>query len=188
MKTIVLAGVLGGLAAFLWSAISWMALPFHGDELRGIQAPDPVITAFLDALPETGIYHHPPLPPADADEAAMTAFVERMEKGPRIPLMVFRKEGTNPFPPENFVLSILTNVLGALIAAWLLSRTTVRSYGGRVLFVSALGAFGALAMVVPGWIWWSYPASHGLIECTDAVAAWTLAGLVIAKLAPTAEA
>lgn len=179
MKKILLAGIGGGLAAFLWTAVSWMALPFHSASLHNIPAPPAEVEGFLSDLGESGVYHFPGLPPS-SDQ--MPEYAERMRRGPRVTMMVYRAEGSEPFPPSNFAINISASIASAAIAAALLAAAGLAGYGQRVAFVAALGLFVTLAKIVPAWVWWSYPTAFAVADIVDALVAWALAGLVIARI------
>lgn len=179
MKKVLLAGLAGGIVVFLWSAVSWMALPFHAASLRNVPTPQAEVEGFLSGLGESGVYHYPGMPPS-SDQ--MPEFAERMRRGPRVTMMVYRAEGAEPFPPMNFAINLLAGIASAVIAAALLAAAGIAGYGRRVVFVASLGLFVTLTHIVPAWVWWSYPPSFAVAEVVDALAAWALAGLVIARI------
>lgn len=179
MKKTLLAGLVGGIIVFFWGAVSWMALPFHSASLNNMPQPSAEVESFLADLGESGIYHFPGLPPSNDQ---MAEYTERMRRGPRVTKMVYRAEGSEPFLPANFVINISSSIGAALVAAALLAAAGIAGYGRRVLFVAALGLFATLAQTVPSWVWWSYPTDFAIAEVVDALMAWALAGLAIARI------
>ncbi|MEQ1919893.1 MAG: hypothetical protein ABL955_11895, partial [Elusimicrobiota bacterium] len=48
--------VVGGLIAFAWSAVSWMALPFHDMTISRFADPASVVNVLSANAPHSGIY------------------------------------------------------------------------------------------------------------------------------------
>lgn len=182
MKRTLIAGLSGGLIVFVWGALSWMALPYHVESIDNLPHEAQAVSTFLEAIPESGMYHYPGLPPADATAQQREAWEARVKAGPRIPLMICRVEGSDPLPAENFFFGFAGNLAAALLAAGLLGVTALRSYGSRVLFVTLLGGFASLSSVLPNWTWWSFTGLYGTLEIGDLLIGWCLAGLAIAKI------
>lgn len=88
--------------------------------------------------------------------------------------------------PRQLIWELVTDILGAMVAAIVLSYT-VAPYLRRVVLVGALGLFGWLSISISYWIWYGFPASYILAEGIDQVVGWLLGGLVIARFAGASD-
>ena len=191
MKQLLLAGLLGGLAAFVWVGISWMALPWHESSFHTLPDGEAVVESLGARGLSTGVYHYPGLPEA-AEGAARTdtdrrALAERYRRGPNINLLVYSTRGAELFAPRQFLAGLALNVAAATLAAGLLALTggQLVRYRHRVGFVAALGVFATLVSHLASWNWGLFPADYTLAMVQDHVVGWLLAGCVIAwKLKP----
>lgn len=85
-KRIVLAGVLGGLAMFLWSSIAHMALGLGSLGIKDIPNEQAMLGAMKTNLPQPGFYFFPALglaPGASRTErtAAMDVYQQKVASG-----------------------------------------------------------------------------------------------------------
>ena len=93
MKNTLIAGLLGGLTLFVWTAISWMGIrPFVMD-VKPLPNSEIVLEQFEDA--ESGLYAYPTEEMEDWEEA--------YTNGPRVTFMVFHAGGDQPFAPSMFI-------------------------------------------------------------------------------------
>jgi len=180
MKRILLAGVLGGLAAFVWSAFSHMVLPLGEAGVRALPAESKVLESLRGSVPEAGLYLFPA--PSDTSPEAQAQWMERHRTGP-VGLLVYKPVGGEFSFPRYLAIELLTNILAATLAAVLLGRVS-GGYLQRALAVAALGLFAWLSISLSYWNWYGFPTIFILAEGLDQVAGWFLAGLVIARVMP----
>jgi hypothetical protein len=179
MKRILLAGILGGIVVFVFSAIDHMVLPTGHMGLKSLPREEAVLAALRAGIPEPGLYFFPGMDMSRrATEEEQKAYIEKFVKGPT-GLMVYSPGGVQPMMPTQLVSELLTNILGACIAAFVVSLTAA-SFGRRVLVVTLLGVFAWLAISVSYWIWYRFPTDFILAEGFDQVGGWILGGIVIA--------
>ncbi|MFN2383195.1 MAG: hypothetical protein ABR559_02915, partial [Gemmatimonadota bacterium] len=81
MKRIMLAGLLGGLAVFVWGSVSWVVLPWHVATMHPIPDGEAVTEALAARVTEPGIYHFPGRAESGQEEDAVAG---RYERGPNI--------------------------------------------------------------------------------------------------------
>ncbi len=187
-KRIILAAVVGGVVMFIWGALAWMVLPLHTPSIKEIPNEDAMRALIRENIKEPGFYalpgwgHHEGV--TKEQQAAATKVQEQKYKeGPR-GVMVLLPSGADPFMSKTFVTGLMLNVLGSLVAAWLLSKALggLRSYGARVQFVAVLGLFAGIAIHLMYWNWWDFPTNYTISCLADSVIGWTLAGLAIAAI------
>ena len=180
MKKVLLPGILGGLVVFIWSAIAHMALPIGEMGLKTIpQNEDAVLSAMKSNIQEPGLYFMPgpemgKKPTAEQDKA----FQAKYEAGPTA-FLVYHPTGEKAMSPGQLLRQLLFDLLGGLIAAFIISMT-VASFGMRTALVTLMGLFAWLTVSVPHWNWYRFPAAFTLGEGLDGVIGCLLGGLVIA--------
>ncbi len=188
MKTLLKGGILGGLIVFLWGSFSWMVLPFHGKNLSHFQDETAVERALISNAFESGVYV---LPHADKEMTNSSdpqirrlgrRKQERMAKGP-FAFVVMSLRGTGAMSVL-MLRGLAIQMVGALLMTWLLMQTGPISYRRRVFFVMVVAAAAGVLGHLPQWNWWGFPDRFILLEMLDLLAAWFLAGLVLAKVVP----
>jgi len=179
---ILIAGLIGGIVMFIWGSVVHTLLPI-GE--MGLHVPTDQPTA-LSALAQTtkageGIYMYPSINPGQmSDKAAMAAFVEANKDSP-FAFVVYQPGGNPVFAnmAPNLVKQLVTDILAALVAAWILAML-VTGFQKRVVVAGALGLFAWLAISVPYWNWYMFPVSFTLGALIEQVVGWVLAGAAIA--------
>ncbi len=187
-KKIVIGAVLAGLAMFIWSAIAHMLLPIGEMGIKTMQNEDAVIAAMKANIKEDGFYFIPgegmaasKTLPKEEQQAAMDAWAKKYEAGPRA-VLVYHPTGEKLFMPRYFIVEFLSDVVVALIAAIALGLAVdkLRSFGGRVVFVTMLGLLGWVAVDVSYWNWYGFPPAYEIGQFLDQVIGMAFAGLVLA--------
>lgn len=186
VKQLVLSSVVGAIILFVWSAISWMVIPWPGDPLGTFNNEDAVIQAIKDNAPRSGNYLAPNEPkrtPGMTDEQHNAAWQASMDKSMRGP-SVFAAVRLGPFSmTKPLVIQFLTQLILALIATFLLLKTGGLSYGKRVGFITAIGVLIFIGGHVEEWNWWGFGGAYLLMEFGAIVIGWFLASLVMAVFA-----
>jgi hypothetical protein len=132
-KRVLLAGVLGAVAMFLWSAVAHMALPLGEAGIKQIPKEEALLSTMQSTLSEPGLYMFPNMAPG----GDMAQQEQKMSKGPSGMLMYF--------PKRDFAfgqllgVQFVTQLVQALIAVYLLSLTSLGTFGGRLGFFSIAG-------------------------------------------------
>jgi hypothetical protein len=187
MKKVLLPGILGGLLVFVWSAISHMLLPIGAMGINGIpNNEDALLAAMKSNIQQPGIYLMPGMDmsrkPTDAESNAVYA---KAEAGPTA-FLVYQPTGEKVMTPGQLIRQALFQILGGLIAAFIISAT-VASLTTRGIMVMLMGLFAWLAISLPYWNWYRFPAAFTIGEGLDNVIGWLLGGFLIAWLIQRAE-
>jgi len=167
--------VLGGLALFAWSAVSWTLLPWHAPTFEKFQNETLVLEAIKASAGKAGIYLAPsPRAPENQGQRAH----DLMGKGPFV-FAVVKLEGVGPMS-RLMLRAVGIQTAAALLVTSLLVLAKIKSYWSRVgfsvLFALAAGIVGYL----PNWNWWGFSLLFTLIGIADLLISWFLAGLAIA--------
>lgn len=187
IKSVLIGGLFGGLAMFVWGAVSWMVLPWHDATIEKFSNEYIVARDVTRFAPESGIYilpntHKFPDGMSEADrEKAMDSGMKKMKQGPFLFVSV-SLDGADPEDPKAFIISILINVAAACLIAWLILQSKFTSYADRMKFVAVAGVLIAILATLPMWNWWKFPAAYTLVNFVDIVITVVIAGLVICKL------
>jgi hypothetical protein len=174
---ILLAGLLGGLAMFLWSALTHMATPLGHAGMRGLDAEPQVVSALEASRAPEGLYVFPWQKDGESDDA----YGERMASS-SFGLLLYNHPRGVVMDPWQLVTEYASNAAAVFVAACLLACTALRSYGARVGFVALLGFLAWLAIEVSYWNWYGFPSSYAAAQLVEQVGGFAVAGLVAAKL------
>lgn len=177
-----MAGLLGALVAFIWSAVLHMNPLTAALGLSTFNEREDAVLAELrsqDLSP--GLYFFPGMDMSKSmskeQEAAWTA---KFKAGPS-GLLLLQPKGGEPMQSRQLLIEFFSTVLCAILAATILA-TTVGSVTCRAVMVAMMGLFGWLAISVSQWTWYHYPFSFIALDLIDQTVGWLLAGFVIAKL------
>jgi hypothetical protein len=183
MRKILLTGLLGGLALFVWGMISWMALPFHTQTLRPMPNEEAIAAVLAENITESGAYMLPGYS-AGMSKEAETAWFERHRNGPLVPLMIFHPDGREPMSPMVFIWGLIVDILAVLLFAVAVSGVskTQRSFKQIMFMGSAFGVIICLVAPVTYMIWAYWPAGYALTLGLDYLAGWTAVGAIAGKL------
>ena len=188
MKRIFLAGLLGGIAMFIWTSIAHMALPLGDAGIREIPNEAAVLSAMQSGIAETGLYFFPgfglgPNPSREAQHEAMKHMDEKLAQHPS-GLLLYHPAGSRPFVmARHLTIEFVTEFLEALLVVYLLGLTRLTTFGARVGFVTVAGILAAIATNISYWNWYGFPAvytsAYVLIQvvgffCIGVVAAFVL--------------
>jgi hypothetical protein len=176
---VLIAGILGGIAMYIWSTLAHVVLPLG--QVGFSQMPNEV--AVLAAARASnggkdGLYFFPWVDPKDPQ--LMQKMDAAIKTGPS-GLLLYHPPGhgvTDMAGP--MIMEFLKEVLQALIAAFLISLAAVRTYFGRVGFVTLIGAAVAITTNISYWIWYGFPVDYTLAAVAIELIDYIAAGLAIA--------
>ena len=184
-KRIILAGVLGAIAMFIWTAIAHMATPLAHAGIGEIPNEDAVLSAMQSSLgAKDGLYMFPGMGLGpDATNAqkneAMQGYEAKLEKNPS-GLIVYHPAGRTMAMPKHLIIEFITQLVQALLVVALLAQTSIVTFGGRVGFVTVAGILAAITTNVSYWNWLGFPAAYTLPYMFIRIVGFFLVGLVAA--------
>ena len=187
----ILAGVLAGVAMFMWGAISHMMLPWHEATMNTFRDEDLVAEVLMKEAPVSGIYIAPMAGMLDEGltseqkEQRMQEAWDKGAKGPNI-FMTFQREGKDGMAMP-MILDFVTLVLMSFLMLWLLAAAPNLTFVGKVLFVTIAGTAGIALVQLEQWIWWSFSTSYALVNIVDSAIRWAVGGAVLAWLGTARE-
>jgi hypothetical protein len=186
-KRILLAGILGGIAMFAWSSIAHMVLPLGMTGIGEIPDEPAVLSAMQASMGgSSGLYMFPgmglgPNPSMKDVNAAMPQYEKKLASNPH-GILLYHPPGGKAMEPRQLVTELLTEVVEALLAAWLLSRARLARYIARVGFVFVLGLTAAITTNIPYWNWYGFPGNYTFAYMVIEIVGFLAAGLVAAAV------
>ena len=182
-KSLWLGGVLAGVAVFAWGFVSWTILPFHESTLLAFQDEAAVTATIAANAPQAGVYLLPNEyagnETPEQRQQRMDAAMKQWETGPTA-LMAVRL-GANPSMAPYITIGLISQIVGGLLIAFLLSKTGGLGYWGKVGFTVLVGVTVGVLSLVPEWNWWGFSAGYVGAAFLDYVVGWFLGGLVLAR-------
>jgi len=79
-------------------------------------------------------------------------------------------------------IQLVTTIVSALLATWLLTNSTLPGYWPRVGFLVVVALTAGVICHVPDWNWWGFSTEYTAVAFADLLIGWTLAGLAIVKV------
>lgn len=170
MKAYIKNGILAGLVLFLWGAFSWMVLPWHRATIHNFIDGQAVAAGVSANVIHSGIYLTP---------MGMGSLPEQTKQA-----MVFASVHLSGMPSmvPTLIISILTQLIAAILVSYLLSKTKDLTFYKRLKFVLVFALAAGIVIHVPYWNWFGFDITYTLVEMADLLIGWLLAGLVLAKL------
>jgi hypothetical protein len=185
---IFLAGLLGAIAMFAWTAIAHMALPLGEAGVENTMNDDALLSELKSTVKnKDGFYIYPTmdLPPGAThaqQSAAMEKYPEKLEKNPS-GLIVYHPAGSRPMNMGKFLtIEFITELCEAFLVVWLLAQTRIVRFGGRVGFVTAAGILAAITTNVSYWNWYGFPGNYTASYMFIQVVGFFLVGIVAALM------
>lgn len=171
-KTLIKGALLGGIVLFFWSFLSWTVLPWHTATMHPFTDEAAVVDALKANAPSSGVYVYP----------TEKATPEQAKAGPT----VFLSYCTNGF--DSMVMPLILNFLlqvliAGLVTALLFRTRGLKTYWGRVAFVTLAAFTAGVVCFLPPWIWFHFAADYTLVMLADLTVSGFVLGLVLAKWA-----
>lgn len=177
--------ILSTLVFFVWSAISWMALPWQRTVFSNFKEEERMRAVLDEQAPGSGIYGLPgePVYPPDAskeqrDQIDQAAF-EKLQRGPVVFAVISR--GSFGTYPAIILRALIGNLIVSALFAWMLLQTSGLPYWERVAFLVVGSIAAGIACRIPDWNWHRFPMNYTLIAMANLTVGWILAGLVLAS-------
>jgi len=186
---ILLAGVLGGIAMFIWTSIAHLALPLGEAGISEIPNESAVISAMQsNIVDQTGLYIFPGLGVGKnaTRQEKNEAMKQMAAKASSSPSGILIYHPTRPFTFGKWMgIEFATELLEAILVVLLLAQTRIASFAGRVGFVLVAGILAAITTNVSYWNWYGFPgvyiASYMLVQVIGFLCVGIVAALVLPK-------
>ncbi|HRD26804.1 MAG TPA: hypothetical protein PLO65_00730 [Caulobacter sp.] len=184
MGRILLAGLLGGVAMFIWTSLAHTVLPLGQMGIQEIPDDAPVIATLQGALGDRdGLYIFPGSGNgAKSENAASRETMEARTAKEASGLLVYHPPGRDTAMGPYIGKELTLEIFQALILAWLIATSTASGLGGRTLAAAAVGLVVAFATNGSNRIWYGFPTDFTYAAILIQVVGYTVAGAVIAVI------
>ena len=178
---ILLAGVAGAVAMFVWTAIAHMATPLGAIGFSQMPNEPAVLHTMNDSIGmKGGLYFFPWADPGDSKSMEKyTAMAKVNPSGMLLYRGPGQDMGANMTPM--LIKEFLKQFVQALIAAWIVSMI-VASFLTRVGVVTAIGVSASIATNVSYWNWYGFPLDFTLAAISIEIVSAIVAGVAIAAV------
>jgi len=186
VRSLILGTILGGPVAFLWSMVSWEVLGWHEKTMVGFQNQDEVSAVIASHATEDGTYILPAMPStqgmsSEQKKKVEAELIEKMKSGPIMVAAVRRGEFGSY--AHGILIQVSSLMAAAFLLTWLLMQTSGLNYARRVAFLAISGLAASVIVDLPNWNWWGFSGPYTAVNLADSTITWSLAGLVVAKVA-----
>lgn len=154
IKRVILAGVLGAVAMFVWTFLAHMVLPLGEAGVKQIDHEQPLLDMMKSTMSTRGVYLFPNMAPG-TDQAQ---YQQKIAAGPSGMLIYFPRRDFSF--GKTLALEFGTELVQALLAAYLLSLTNIGTLAGRLGFYALVGLVAAVATNVSYWNWYGFPTTY----------------------------
>jgi hypothetical protein len=177
---IVIAGIVGGIAMFVWTSIAHIGLPLGQIGFSQIPSEKPVLSAMQHSIgSRSGLFF---FPWTDMKSSDAMAQVEAKLKVNPSGLLVYHPPGAGGMTAQMLIVEFVKEVVVSMIAAFLLAQAVLTRYAARVGFVALVGLAAGLTTNVSYWNWYGFPTDYTATYAAIDIIAYVAAGLAIAAI------
>lgn len=186
-KRVLLAGVLGAVAMFVWTFIAHDVLPLGEAGVKEIPNEGPVLTALRASIGDrAGFYLFPGFglgenATSQQKQAAMSQYEQKLAANPS-GLLIYHPPGVPLAFGPRLAIEFVTELVQCLLAVILLAQAHLLRFGARVGFVVVTGALAAITTNVSQWNWYGFPLSYTIGYMTTVLAGFVWVGLIAAAI------
>jgi len=184
-KRVLIAGIVSGIVLFFWGGLYHDALPFGFIGIQEIPQEQAVVNTIKTNIPTPGLYLFPGSGlPADARFSQKKAAMQKVMQGPATAhgVVIYQGVGSVALGMGQLVTECATNILQALLVAFLLAQAGLRRYASRLGFVFVLGLLAAITTNISYWNWYGFPSSFTLSTMFAVVMGYFIVGLITSAI------
>ena len=165
---VLIAGVLGGLAMFIWASVAHVVLPLGSYGVSKVQNEAALRSAAQAAVADKpGFYLFPYEPNAPPGPSGM---------------LVYQPPNVMGMTPPMLGGEFASELVQAMVAAILVAMAGLAGYGRRVLVVVLIGVAAVLCTNASYWFFYRFPTDYTLGYIFTDFVRYVAAGLVIAAI------
>lgn len=183
-KRIFLAGLLGGIAMYVWSSIAHIVTPLSTIGFSQMSNEQPVLDALHAALGSAnGLYSYPGMDTSGrvSMSAAMEQYEKKLATNPS-GILIYHPPGMKAMETSQLVTEFVAELVEALVAVFLLSLTRLTGFGARVGFVTLVGALASIATNISYWNWYGFPTAYTATYMGLEIVGYFFVGVVAALI------
>ncbi len=174
-KRILIAGLLGGIAMFFWTAIAHMILPLGESGVQELPNEAALLATLHSTLGDSGgLYLFPGM--GHTPDASKN-YAQKLAANPS-GILMYNPPGMQVLAPRQFIAEFLKEFIESLLAVFLLAQTRLATYSSRVGFVALVGLLVALGTNVSYWNWYGFPFSYTIAYIGTELIGFLWVGLI----------
>ncbi len=189
-KKIILGGILAGLSLFVWSSLAHTVLPIGAMGISATTNDDALLASLRANLPTPGFYFIPGQQMMHAERASGAERKKLMDEwqtkygGGAWAVVMYHPSGASLLEARQLVGELTADVVAGLIMAFalLMAAARVRSFAGRVGFVTLIGLLPWLIVDFSYLNWYGFPFAYETGQLLDQGVGAALAGIGLAVL------
>src|SRR6187549_3185714 len=153
---ILIAGLVGGILVFFMGFFEHTVLDWGGRTISNLPGNAEFREQLKGKKVEHGIYAFPEMPKQDS-EADQKRFADEYKAGPS-GLLILAPAGADAMTGATLGLELSSNIIAALIAAWIVSLIAAeKTFLWRWKVVVLIAIFGWVSLVASYGIWYRFP-------------------------------
>jgi hypothetical protein len=186
-KRLFFAGLLGGIAMYVWTALAHMVLPLGEAGIKEIPNEPAVLSAMRSSFGDSsGLYLFPGMglaPDATSQQkrAAMALYSQKLAASPS-GILMYNPPGMQALAPRQFIAEFVKELIESLLAVMLLAQTRLASFASRLGFMVVVGVLAAIGTNVSYWNWYGFPLAYTAAYMTVQIVGFVCVGLVAAAM------
>ena len=184
MNKVILAGILGGIAMFIWSSIAHTVLPLGEAGVSELSNEMTLLDQMKSSLHErSGLFifpgRHLDLGKTEQEKAVFKKqYEDTLVTGP-VGLLVYHASRP-PAMARWLTVEFITELVQALLAVALLAQTRLTTFGGRVAFITVVGVLASITTNISYWNWHGFPPRYTASYMFIVIMGFFIVGLVAA--------
>lgn len=186
-KRVLLAGLLGGIAMYVWTALAHMVLPLGEAGVKEMPNETAVLSAMRASLGESrGLYLFPgmglgPDATSQQKQASMQQYAQKLAANPS-GIVMYNPPGMQVLAPRQFIAEFVKELIEALLVVVLLAQARLASFGSRLGFVVVAGVLASIGTNVSYWNWYGFPAGYTAAYMMTQIVGFVCVGMVAAAM------
>src|SRR5258707_4299244 len=181
-----LAGVLGGLAFFVWSFVAHVVTGLGETGIQEIHNEQAVVSSMKANIQADVLYFFPGYGlPATATHsqkmAAMKDNAPKLKAGP-VGILIYHPAGQDALSLRPLLTELGTNIVQVLLAVFLLGQTSLASFAARWRFITVAGVLAAISTNISYWTFFGFPGNYTMAYICIIAMRFVCAGLVAAAM------
>lgn len=184
-KKVILAGILGGILMFIWGGLWHDQLPTAFAGLHSLPNEQAVLSVMKTNIPEAGMYLFPGLGvPDDAPFSQKKEAMKKLEQNPPSSpqgVLIYEPAGAG-LSAKMLVTEAATNIVQALLVAFLLAQTGLKRFSSRLGFAFVIGVLAAITTNISLWNFYHFPGSWIAGQISFLILGYFLVGIVVAAI------
>jgi hypothetical protein len=176
---ILIAGLLGAIAMFVWTAIAHMATPLAAVGFSQIPNEAQVMGDVQSGVTKPGLYIFPWVDPKDPKAMQKMQALDKVHGHGYLVYTPARIGGDADSMGPMLIGEFLKQFVQATVATLLVSLMIGLGYWGRVGAVTLTGVIAGIATNVSYWNWYGYPLDYTVVQVVIEIVSALASGLAI---------